>query len=249
MATSRREKRQQAREDWRARRTVRVQDRKARKARRKEDKAAREGLTGKEKRQTRRSQRGTRRDEFRGMREERGVTRRQQRVSRKLAFKPERAAEVCSPEGAKKREVFNAVVRNPAWMGAAQYLNTSAKVLWAAPEPTMISKIGAGVSDAIGYSMKAATIAGPSINNIREDLACAMVAELEAMGSVDAEQAAAIRLDASKLVVAQWDKIPTGGSDSTFSDSGADEETRKIEAQKYYPLIAAGLVAILLARN
>lgn len=250
MAASRRERRKQAREDWRGRRAVRKRDRKTRKARRREDKAARSGLKGREKRQTRRTQRSTRRAEFAGMRESRGSKRREERVTRKLAFKPERATEVCSPEGARKRAVFAGVVTNPFWVGAAQSLNTGAKVLWAAPEPTMVSKVAAGIADGIGYSMKGASIAGPSINQIREELACAMVAELEAAGAVPPELGPALEREAADIVEQQWDEIPSaGGRESSFDPANADEAVKKNEWARFVPLIAVGMAALWFARS
>jgi len=250
MASTRRERRQQAYADWRSRRQVRKSDRATRVETRRADRSARSGLEGKEKRQTRRSQRSTRRTDFSAMKESRGETRRQQRVERKLEFKPEMAREVCSPEGARKRAAFAAVVTNPYWLGAAQYLNTSAKVLWAAPEPTMITKVVAGITDGVGYSMKGAAIAGPSINKIRAELACAMVAELEAAGAIPPDLAPDLRDQASEVIVSQWNEIPASNDpDSVFNAEGANSLVEKNQVEKYIPFVVAGMLALYFLRR
>ena len=114
----------------------------------------------------------------------------------------------------------------------------------------MVSKVAAGIADGIGYSMKAATIAGPSINQIREELACAMVAELEAAGAIPPDVVPELEREAADIVEQQWDEIPSaGGRDSAFDPARADEAVKKNEKAKYLPLIAAALGALWLTRS
>lgn len=223
MATARQQRRQQRREDRRQRRATR-----------KSDRQSRSDLSGKERRTTRRAQL-----------EARGETRREQRVSRQLAYKPERAADICSPSGAAQRETFNKVVGSPAWTAAAQSLNTGANLLWAAPDPTLLSKLAAGVTDAVGYAMKGASVAGPSVNAIRENLACAMVNELEKTGGLQASEVEPLQVRASALVVSRGEVIPFSGEPSAFNP----ELAKTNQALSWLPYVGAAFLTFYLFRR
>ena len=224
------------------RRQQRRSDRKERRDDRREVRADTRDLPRDERRAARKS-----------ARQDRGTTRREQRAARQLAFKPERAAAVCSPKGKAQRDRFNEIVRSGPWAAAAQGLNTGAKALYATPEPTMITKVAGGVIDGIGYAMKGLAIAGPEINDIREELACAMVAEMEANQVITPGQGGLIQIELDSTLPMFNNRIPaspfTAGSAFDLQAANiAEEQIASAPAPFPWALLAIPAAALLFIR-